>query len=289
MKKFFVLVFALVFCSMGIIQHFVSVTTTTLEGGGANYTIVNESIEGFLDGINYCTETGGCGYLTDETDPFFSAWNITDEEPYLNDTITNLIDAIPTTTTTLYVETDPHFLDWNFSYDNITDLPDYCVSTGGCGYLSLDNESYFNDTVDNRLTTVFYNATEYGLPDGSVADVLEHIMHRDGNYDGLTFNVTESAGAPGLDIRFNFTNVESFNAGVMRYKTSSLSGDYPVIQLWNYDTGLWEDYPQMPESLTFATISQQVFDTSEHLSDDIVRMRLYKAANGNVNNHFMID
>ena len=73
MKKFFVLVFALVFCSMGIIQHFVSVTTTTLEGGGANYTIVNESIEGFLDGINYCTETGGCGYLTDETDPFFSA------------------------------------------------------------------------------------------------------------------------------------------------------------------------------------------------------------------------
>lgn len=28
----------------------------------------------------------------------------------------------------------------------------------------------------------------------------------------------------------------------MRYYTTSLAGDYPVIQLWDYDNSVWEDY-----------------------------------------------
>ena len=75
----------------------------------------------------------------------------------------------------------------------------------------------------------------------------------------------------------------------MRYKSSGLSGDYPIIQLWNYDLSVWEDYPTVGESLVFATIEQPVFDSTDHISSGIVQMRIYKSANGNTNNHYYVD
>jgi len=75
----------------------------------------------------------------------------------------------------------------------------------------------------------------------------------------------------------------------MRYKTNSLAGAYPIIQMWNYDLNSWEDYPSMAESLTFATITQPVFDWSDHISGGVAQMRIYKASNGNTNNHYYVD
>lgn len=145
----------------------------------------------------------------------------------------------------------------------------------------------FNETM---LATTYYNATQSqnisGIVDGGT---LEDISHPDGAYDSNTFNFSEVASSPGLDMRMNFTGVEGFNNGIMRYRTSTLKGDYPIIQVWDYDGSDWEDYPLVAESESFTTIVQPVFDSSEHLQDGVVQMRMYKASNGNTQNKYYVD
>ena len=152
------------------------------------------------------------------------------------------------------------------------------------------NNTWFNESVEGLLISTYYNATQVNAEVGTIdGGDLTSVGHTDGSYDGITFNFTEEAGSPGLDMRMNFTGVIDFNKGIIRYKTSNLAGDYPVIQLWNYDDGEWEDYPLLGESDTFATIEQSVFDSPEHLSGEIVQMRLYKSSNGNTGNHYYVD
>ena len=153
---------------------------------------------------------------------------------------------------------------------------------------NIGTQVYFNES---KLATIYYDATVYQAVAGTgFQGTLVDTQHPNGIYDGKTFNFTEVAGSPGLDLRINFTGVENFNVGVIRYKTSSLAGDYPIIQLWNYDDLKWEDYPQLATSSSFATITQPVFDSSDHVNaEGVVAMRLYKASNGNTNNHYYID
>lgn len=144
---------------------------------------------------------------------------------------------------------------------------------------------------ESKLATTYYNATESDAITGTVdAGTLADTQHDNGIYDGITFNFSEASGSPALDLRINFTDITSFNQGVMRYKTSSLSGAFPIIQMWNYGISAWEDYPAMATSLVFATITQQVFDATEHIgADGIVQMRIYKASNGNTGNRYYVD
>jgi len=149
--------------------------------------------------------------------------------------------------------------------------------------LSLD----FNET---KLESIYYNVTQYVVVKGTIdGGTIKDICHLDGNYDGITMNFSESSGSPGVDIRFNFTNVNTFNQGVMRFKTSDLKGDYPIVQMWNYDSSSWDDYPPVGESESFATMTQPVFNAENHLSDGVAQMRIYKASTGNTQNHYFVD
>ena len=161
-------------------------------------------------------------------------------------------------------------------------------------WITGDTWNIFNGSTltfnASKLSTIYYNATQSAFVTGTLnAGTLANTQHSDGIYDGVTMNFSEEAGSPALDVRINFTNIESFNRGVIRYKTSNLAGAYPIIQMWNYDMGVWEDYPPIAESLTFATITQPVFDASDHVQDNVAQMRIYKASNGNTNNHYYVD
>ena len=146
---------------------------------------------------------------------------------------------------------------------------------------------YFNST---KLSTTYYDATyAYAIVGTIDAGTLANTQHSDGNYDGITFDFSEEAGSPGLDLRINFTDITEFNGGVMRYRTDDLAGNYPIIQLWNFVDNGWEDYPPVGESIPYATINQDVYDYTEHVSNGNVSMRIYKASNGNTNNHYYID
>ena len=156
------------------------------------------------------------------------------------------------------------------------------------GWINWDGDS--NEFNESKLSTIYYDASDSQAIAGTVdGGTLADTQHSDGNYDSVTFNFSEDSGSPGLDFRMNFTGIEDFNRGVIRYRTSSLAGDYPIIQLWSYCILAWEDYPPLAESLTFATITQPVFDISCHIQDEITQMRLYKASNGNTNNHYFVD
>jgi len=153
------------------------------------------------------------------------------------------------------------------------------------------DETILNSTIDSKLSTYYYNVTSANIIAGTIdGGALSDTQHSDAKYDGVTFNVSEVSGSPGLDIRLNFTgDFTTFNRGVMRYKTSGLSGDYPIIQMWDYDSGSWEDYPVIGEIESFATITQPVFDGSSHTQGGVARMRIYKSSNGNTNNHYFVD
>lgn len=150
------------------------------------------------------------------------------------------------------------------------------TTTGGVQCMSLAS-TYYNATIGSVIT---------GTIDGGT---INDTRHPNAIYDGKTFNFSERVLAPALDLRVNFTGIESFNQGVIRYKTSTLSGGYALIQLWNYDMNTWESYPPLTESLIFATITQPVFDSAVHIQNGVIQMRLYKASNGNTNNHYYID
>jgi len=168
------------------------------------------------------------------------------------------------------------------------------------------NATYFNFTTDewfdfenhnnlvfneSKLSSTYYNATQSVLIRGTLDDgTIVNTQHPDAIFDGVCINFSEESGSPALDLRVNFTGVESFNRGAMRYKTSSLSGDFPIRQLWSYGDEAWHNFPILPENDDgFVEVTQPVFDNADHIQDGIIQMRLYKASNGNTNNHYYID
>ena len=177
----------------------------------------------------------------------------------------------------------------NCSIDNSCDLIAYDSEISYIQNCSVDN-SCSNITYDSELVTIYHNATEGATISGTViSGTLIDTQHPTGNYDDTTFNFSEQVAAPALDMRMNFTGITDFSKGVIRYRTTKLKGDYPIIQLWDYDDSKWEDYPLLGESESFATIEQSVYDDDEHIENGIVQMRLYKSGTGNTQNKYYVD
>jgi len=159
---------------------------------------------------------------------------------------------------------------------------------------TTDEWSSFNGSVfdfnESMLSTTYYDAISMNIVAGTLdGGSLSNTTHSEGSYDGVTMNISEASGSPGLDVRINFTDGETFNLLLMRYKTSALSGDYPILQLWNYNTLEWDDYPIIGATTDFRIIDRTVFYPSSHISGGLVQLRFYKPSNGNTNNHYYID
>ncbi|MHA1302299.1 MAG: hypothetical protein ACTSPI_01170 [Candidatus Heimdallarchaeaceae archaeon] len=164
---------------------------------------------------------------------------------------------------------------------------------GKFNWTTADDWNFFNgsslDFNESKLAAKYYNASQADVIAGTIdGGSIEDTQHDDGGYDDVTLNFSEASGAPGLDLRINFTNVNDLNGGIMRYKTSSLSGNWPIIQLWNYNTNSWQEYPPIAETDVFLFISDPVYN-SRFIDGGIVQMRIYKAANGNTQNHYYVD
>lgn len=168
-----------------------------------------------------------------------------------------------------------------------TGVPNTYLNSSGA-YQSLNYVCLTNKTGCN-FTSVYISPTQFLNVSGSYVGGFSNISHPNGAYDGVTLNLTERASSPGLDIRMNFTSITSFNKGLVRYKTSTLVGDKPIIQLWSYTSSSWEDYAIVGETVSFSTIEQSIFYYTEHLSGGVVQARLYKSSNGNINNKYYID
>jgi len=212
-------------------------------------------------------------------DLYNTIWSYTSNETLRVDAINNTIINSNASWTTTFNDTYDAKIDTNYS-----GCPNgyYGDGSGTC----LD----FNTSVGNLLTTTYHNATTSQLIAGSVdGGSLTDTQHPDAKYDGKTLNFSEASGSPGLELRVNFTGITSFSRGIMRYKTSSIIGDYPIRQLWNYANLEWEDYPILAESQTFSITTQTIYNYEDHVQDGVIQMRIYKASNGNTQNHYYID
>jgi len=118
-------------------------------------------------------------------------------------------------------------------------------------YFNFTTDSWFDFVNNNNLTLntskfdpTYHNPTQALAVVGTIdGGTLADVQHDDADYDGITFNFSEEVA--GLDLRINFTGltVTDFKRGIMRFKTSNLKGDFPIVQMWSYGTSEWEDYP----------------------------------------------
>jgi len=266
---------------------------TSINGTGSSNAMNNETIQLMINGTRL-NQTWYYEY-------FANLSNIMN-----NITISNYMDnatIIRTVNTSWITSNQNNYINANESlieyltirYANITQIMNNATilhlgEQQFANVTNIANNETINNTIDNRLVTIYYNATSFSVEDGSSQGILENTQHPDGLYDSISLNFTEQADSPGLDIRINFTDgITEFNKGIMRYKMLVQFGAGAIIQLWDYEDSEWEDYPQMVQSSTFAIIEQSVFDDDSHVEDGIVQMRLYKASNGNINNKYEID
>jgi len=262
--------------------------TLTLDSGGIAYSCL-ELLESGAYGFRICNDGAGSNRLVISSfeDGYEWMWIDRDEGTinFLNDTIFTTVN-VTTINTEGNVTADYFFGNGS----QLTDVP---------GTLYYSDEVWINKNSSNafnfnesKLATTYYNATQSLAVVGTIdGGTIVDTQHPDGDYDGITFNFSEASGGPGLDLRINFTGVPNFNKGYMRYKTNSLSGDYPLVQLWSYDDLEWEGgYGYVSESSNdFFPLQNDVLDSSSHLQDGVVQMRLYKEANGNTQNEYYVD
>jgi len=149
------------------------------------------------------------------------------------------------------------------------------------------NETELNDTIDSRFAIEYYNASSYYLPDGSVDSGS---LSDTSDYDGVAFNVSESVGAPGLDLRINFTGVNDFNEIVMRLLVDDSQHTYTVY-LYDNSSSSWESYAEIGGTSNYEIYEFGVYDSSDHIldSDGTVILRIYSAAAGNTNHVIQFD
>jgi len=167
---------------------------------------------------------------------------------------------------------------------------------GKFNWTSGDDWNIFDGSTlsfnDSKFDPVYHNPTQAWAVVGTIdGGALADIQHPDAKYDGRTFNFSEEVGSPGLELYLNFTGltVDTFSRGIMRYKTSNIIGDYPLVQMWSYTESAWEDYPSVIESKTFAIMTQPVFDGASHIQDGVAQMRIYKEGSGKTQNKYYID
>lgn len=147
------------------------------------------------------------------------------------------------------------------------------------------SEKTLNNTIDAKLVTTYYNVTNISLVRGTHQGTLQDAQ----TYNGVSYNVTEVSGANGLDVRFNFTNVEDFNQLLFRYKTGAGESHTVSVQIFEFDDSSWENYDVLSLVSDYTVISLPVLDPDEHLKDGSVMVRFFQSSNGNTGHKHHFD
>ena len=181
-----------------------------------------------------------------------------------------------------YLRSNPYgYLNYTYNDTYNTWLPNY----------TLYNKFWYNHTAiannytDSKLETIFYNVTSVLLVAGTNSTPWTNILA----YNGDSYNVTESAGAPGLDIRFNYTNITEFNELIFRYKNTAGETHTLNLQVWDYNNNDWESYGVASAVPEYTIFGFSVYDYEEHIQNGTVQVRVYSASNGNTNHYHYFD
>lgn len=107
--------------------------------------------------------------------------------------------------------------------------------------------------------------------------------------DGDYYEVDEAVGTPALDIRFNWTGVNSVD---LNFSGSSFYDGDPSsdvwIELYNYTAGDWDSIFEIPEGVTDYT-EVSFTDAYDYVGNDIIQGRVYDDSTGNPTHVFYWD
>lgn len=123
---------------------------------------------------------------------------------------------------------------------------------------------------------------------GSTTSPLSTVQSFD---DGAAMTVSEQAGAPGFDFRFDFTGVITIRALFIRYYYSGSGNHNCWIQIWNYNTSSWTTL--ISDTGTDATDYQITHfplpDDANYVSAGAAAIRFYQAESGISSHSVYID
>ncbi|MFA6074015.1 MAG: hypothetical protein WC758_07910 [Candidatus Woesearchaeota archaeon] len=165
--------------------------------------------------------------------------------------------------------------DWFNGKWNGTSFDDWLSSNG--------NTWTFNSS---KLQTTYLNAslvsTIAGTPQGNGG-------WTNYTYDDISYNVSEVATNPSLDIRFNYTGITNFNQILIRYHSDVGENHIMYIQLYDYSTTTWENYLTSGEVIDYKLTTMGVIDPSEHIENGVVQLRFYQPVNGIITHKHYFD
>jgi len=151
---------------------------------------------------------------------------------------------------------------------------DWLVGSSSAKYLTFNgtvlnfNETKMNNTIDLKLNTTYYNASVVTNITGTSEGVIGNIQ----TYDGVSYNVSEVGSD--VDFRINFTGITDFNQVIIRYKSAASESHVLLVSIWDTATSSWESYTSLGETTDYHLVTLAVFDSTEHVSNGIVQVRL---------------
>ena len=112
--------------------------------------------------------------------------------------------------------------------------------------------------------------------------------------DNDLYQVTESVGAPAIDIRFNFTKINTTDINInleMLYNHTGSHEHLMSIQAFNFTTNVWLEVGICKHKLDFHwhNVSMSFFLHNDLIEDGQVWMRVLISSPGNVNHDVFID
>ena len=242
----------------------------------ANYTAFNDTWNNITN-YSYYLAINPFGFYNSTNPPTEPLWS--SNQSAFNDTwnnITNYSYYLVTNPFGFYNSTDFVIIDYNTTAETLaailatnTTMKTYVDSQDGVYNTSM------KDYVDAKLITIFYNATAISAVIGNPSGLIGNITA----YDSLSLNVTEVSSD--IDFRINFTSIPEFNQLIVRYKSSSSESHTAVIQIYNYDDSVWEDYRTIGNTENNYVIdTMTVYDADEHVSGEVVQVRFYSINGG---------
>jgi hypothetical protein len=165
--------------------------------------------------------------------------------------------------------------DWLNGKWNGTSFDDWLSSNG--------NTWTFNSS---KLNTIYFNASLVSTVAGTAEGNGGWTNY---TYDGISYNVSEVATSPAIDVRFNYTGITNFNQILIRYHSDVGENHIMHIQLWDYSTATWENYLTSVEVVDYELTTMGVIDPDEHIQNGVVQLRFHQDSNGNINHKHYFD
>jgi hypothetical protein len=149
----------------------------------------------------------------------------------------------------------------------------------------ISDELLNESSINSLITTVFYNVSSIEIISGTGEDNENNINE----YDDASYNISEVAGSPGMDIRLNVTGITEFNEVILRYKTDSGESHTTLFQLYHFGNSEFRNYGSGGEILDWSIITLSVFNSDNYIQNGTVIFRIYTEDNGNTNHKHYFD